>query len=96
MYDEITSFNGRLETPADFPADAKALCEGLLCPEEQRRFGAQQVKKHAWFKGFNWSAVANGTAAAPMRPSPVAVVGGSGGLKLQRHLTVSHTGDGTW
>ena len=54
------------------------------------------MKNHAWFKGFNWSAVAKGTAAAPMRLAPVDTAGGGAGLDLQPHLAVGHTGDGAW
>jgi cGMP-dependent protein kinase len=61
----------------NFPAKAKGPCEDLvkaLCKKEpsQRlpmtKGGIENIKKHAWFKGFDFGALFDGTLTPPYQP----------------------------
>jgi len=94
IYDKITSYTGQLPCPADFTADAKDLLAGLLCPDERARLSAKQVRRHKWFKGFNWSALEKGTLQAPFKPVPLPASGA--GVEVAAHLDKAFTGDTSW
>lgn len=51
---------GTVRWPGWLSGAMKELLEGLLEKEGGRRFGLEEVKRHAFFVGVDWDAVANG------------------------------------
>lgn len=60
-----------------FPPKLKGACEDLvknLCakdPSERlpvKKGGIENIKKHAWYSGFDWDAMRDGTLEAPYKP----------------------------
>lgn len=64
---------GKIEFPRHFDVKVKDLIKRLLTPDRAKRFGclkagAEDIKKHKWYKGFDWVALGNRAMAAPMIP----------------------------
>eukprot|EP01084_Bolivina_argentea_P250830 420440_1 len=62
---------GRLKFPRFFTSEGTDLIRGLLINKPWRRLGmlkggAQNIKKHPWFYGFNWNKLCEGTLTAPI------------------------------
>jgi len=71
MYQRIT--RGEVRYPSHFSAEAKDLVSQLLVVQPTKRLGvvkggAQLVKDHPWFRGFNWSALLKRKLKAPIIP----------------------------
>jgi len=65
---------GKFQFPRHFDAPAKDLIKQLLQVDRSRRLGnlkngAQDVRRHKWFRGFDWAAYASQTMKAPMVPN---------------------------
>ncbi|KAJ3260209.1 Serine/threonine kinase [Chytriomyces hyalinus] len=66
--------NTVLEFPADLPKETASLIKGLLTIDQTRRLGggvmgAQEIKRHPYFKGINWAAFEKRQKAPIWRPS---------------------------
>ncbi|CAK9044590.1 unnamed protein product [Durusdinium trenchii] len=73
--DQMKLFAAICEAPLAFPAyvpeDAMQVLAGLLERRPERRlgsFGAKEIKKHQWFKLFDWDALAGGFFPPPWQP----------------------------
>uniref|UniRef100_A0A7S4R7M8 cAMP-dependent protein kinase n=1 Tax=Alexandrium monilatum TaxID=311494 RepID=A0A7S4R7M8_9DINO len=65
---------GKIEFPRHFDVKAKDLIKRLLTNECGKRIGclksgAEDLKKHKWFKGMDWDLLLNRTIAPPFIPS---------------------------
>lgn len=65
---------GKIEFPRHFDVKVKDLIKRLLTPDRAKRFGclkngAEDIKKHKWYKGFDWTALGNRALKPPMVPS---------------------------
>lgn len=57
IYQKI--LKGKVKFPRNFDKEAKALVKHLLVADITKRFGnlkdgANDIKNHKWFEGFNW------------------------------------------
>lgn len=71
IYEKI--LGGKLVFPGHFDATAKDLIKKLLTPDRTRRLGslkagADDIKKHKWFKGVEWSTIYDKSVPAPIVP----------------------------
>ncbi|OLP82460.1 Sulfate adenylyltransferase [Symbiodinium microadriaticum] len=73
--DQMRLFAAISEAPLTFPTyvaeDAMQVLSGLLERRPERRLGssgAKEIKKHLWFKGFDWDALAGGFFPPPWQP----------------------------
>ncbi|CAE7259532.1 Pkg21D [Symbiodinium pilosum] len=73
--DQMRLFAAISEAPLLFPnyvaEDAMQVLSGLLERRPERRLGssgAKEIKKHLWFKGFDWDALAGGFFPPPWQP----------------------------
>lgn len=71
IYQKI--LGGKIEYPRHFDPHAKDLIKKLLQPDRSKRVGnlkngADDVKKHKWFKGLDWDALIRKHTAAPIVP----------------------------
>jgi len=71
IYEKILA--NRIHFPKHFDANAKDLLKKLLASDRTRRLGnlkggADDVKKHKFFKGIDWEALAEGQVKAPIQP----------------------------
>lgn len=71
IYEKILS--GKIQFPSHFDPHAKDLVKKLLAGDRTKRIGnlkngADDIKKHKWFKGMNWNAVLARTIDAPIVP----------------------------
>ncbi|CAE7572363.1 Pkg21D [Symbiodinium sp. CCMP2592] len=73
--DQMRLFAAISEAPLTFPSyvaeDAMQVLSGLLERRPERRLGssgAKEIKKHLWFKGFDWDALAGGFFPPPWQP----------------------------
>ena len=62
---------GRIRFPRYFSTDVRELIKGLLHNKPTRRLGilkggAMNIKKHSWYKHFNWNSLNEGTMPAPI------------------------------
>eukprot|EP01084_Bolivina_argentea_P002326 4299_1 len=62
---------GRVKFPRYFTPEARDLIRGLLRNKPTKRLGilkggAQNIRKHGWFYGFNWDKLYKGTLTAPI------------------------------
>jgi cGMP-dependent protein kinase len=62
---------GRVKFPRYFTPESRELIRGLLKNKQTKRLGilkggAQRIRKHPWFKGFDWDALNAGTMTAPI------------------------------
>lgn len=46
----------------------RSLLEGLLQKNPEKRFAAEEVKSHDWFKGMDWDVLTNKLLIAPFTP----------------------------
>lgn len=65
--------HGAINFPKHFSKQAQDLISNLLHMKPTKRLGvvkggASTVKKHPWFEGFNWEALAEGKMVAPIIP----------------------------
>lgn len=71
IYQKI--LGGKIEYPRHFDPHAKDLIKKLLQPDRSKRIGnlkngADDVKKHKWYKGLDWDALIRKHTAAPIVP----------------------------
>jgi cGMP-dependent protein kinase 1 len=64
---------GNIEYPRHFSPEAVSLIGGLLHPKPTKRLGvvkggARLIKRHPWFKGFDWRALFHRTMTPPIVP----------------------------
>lgn len=64
---------GKVEYPRHFDANAKDLIRKLLQPDRSKRIGnlrggADDIRKHKWFKGLDWEAVLRSEINPPILP----------------------------
>jgi len=64
---------GKIEFPRHFDVKVKDLIKRLLTPDRAKRFGclkngAEDIKKHKWYKGFDWAKLEKRQVAPPMVP----------------------------
>lgn len=55
---------GKIKFPQTFPKDVKSLVKHLLVADLAKRYGnlkngVKDIKKHRWFKKFNWDHAKN-------------------------------------
>jgi serine/threonine protein kinase len=72
IYQQILA--GKVTFPRQFDRGAKSLVKKLLVLDLTRRLGcykggADDVKKHKWFNGFDWAALVGKTMEAPIVPN---------------------------
>lgn len=73
MLIEFSIFSARLKLPSTMSKNAHSLLSGLLrrTPENRLGYGAdgdEQVKKHVFFKGMNWSKLYRREVRPPFIP----------------------------
>lgn len=71
IYQKILA--GKVEFPRHFDVHAKDLVKKLLSADRTKRIGnlksgAEDIKKHKWFKGFDWGALLNYSYQSPIVP----------------------------
>lgn len=64
---------GSIDFPRHFDVKVKDLIKRLLTQDRAKRFGclkngAEDIKKHKWYKGFDWNALLSRTSQPPMVP----------------------------
>ena len=64
---------GKIKFPRDFQKDAKSLVKHLLCQDLTKRYGnlkggANDIKEHRWFSGFDWKMLVTRKMAPPYIP----------------------------
>jgi len=72
IYQKILA--GKLEFPRHFETHARDLIRKLLTPDRTKRIGnlkngAEDIKKHKWFRGLNWAALYNKQMEAYIIPA---------------------------
>lgn len=72
IYDKI--LDGRIQWPKMFNTVIKDLIRKLLVPDRTKRLGtmkngAEDVKRHRWFRGISWTDVYNKNSLPPIIPS---------------------------
>jgi len=65
---------GKVEFPRHFDVKVKDLIKRSLTPDRAKRFGclkngAEDIKKHKWYKGFDWTMCQNRQLKPPMVPA---------------------------
>jgi serine/threonine protein kinase len=70
MYAKIA--RGKFKYPTHLSREAKTIIRDLLQPSPNKRLGvikggAKSIKKHAWFKSFDWDALLNHKLKAPIK-----------------------------
>lgn len=65
---------GKIEFPRHFDVKVKDLIKRLLTPDRAKRFGclrngAEDIKKHKWYKGFDWVKLGERKVTPPMIPA---------------------------
>lgn len=65
--------HGRITFPSHFSKEAVSLIQKLLHPKSTKRLGvvkggAQLIKEHPWFAGFDWQALIDKKLPAPIIP----------------------------
>jgi serine/threonine protein kinase len=71
IYQKILA--GKVDYPKHFDPYAKDLIKKLLQPDRSKRYGnlkngAEDIRKHKWFKGFDWEALVSLRMQAPIVP----------------------------
>lgn len=71
IYQKILA--NKLEFPRHFDVHAKDLVKKLLQSDRTKRLGclkngAEDIKKHKWFKGYDWAALMNSGVQPPIVP----------------------------
>merc|ERR1711935_319089 len=69
IYQKILA--GKLEFPRHFETHARDLVRKLLTADRTKRIGnlkngAEDIKKHKWYRGLNWAALYNKTMEPPL------------------------------
>lgn len=64
---------GKIDFPRHFEVKAKDLIKRLLTPDRAKRFGclkngAEDIKKHKWYKGTDWTLMYNRQCPVPFEP----------------------------
>ena len=64
---------GKIKFPRNFPRDAKSLVKHLLVADLTKRYGnlkggANDIKEHRWFSGFDWKALLQKRMQPPYIP----------------------------
>lgn len=64
---------GRIKFPRYFSAESKDLIKNLLRSKATRRLGviaggAENIRKHQWYKGFDWESIRAGKMSPPIKP----------------------------
>jgi len=64
---------GKIDFPRHFEVKAKDLIKRLLTPDRAKRFGclkngAEDIKKHKWYKGTDWTMMYNRQCPVPFEP----------------------------
>lgn len=72
IYQQILA--GKVTFPRQFDTKAKSLVKKLLVADLTKRFGclkggAEDIRKHKWFQGFDWEALLNRTITPPLVPT---------------------------
>ena len=72
IYQKILA--GKIEFPKHFDANAKDLVKKLLTADRTKRFGclkdgAEDIKRHKWFKGIDWGKFLQRKVKPPYVPS---------------------------
>lgn len=72
MYDKIV--RGRYKFPSHFSSEAKSIVTAFLQHKPTQRLGviqgeAAEIKRHAWFAGFDWDKLASKQFVAPVKPA---------------------------
>jgi serine/threonine protein kinase len=72
IYQQILA--GKVTFPRHFDRNAKSLIKKLLVADLTKRYGclkggADDIKKHKWFQGFDWEALLARQLTAPIIPS---------------------------
>merc|ERR1712232_569219 len=65
---------GRIDFPRHFDVKAKDLIKRLLTHDRTKRIGclrqgAEDIKKHKWYKGMDWDLLLNRSSQAPFVPA---------------------------
>eukprot|EP01117_Protostelium_nocturnum_P013726 TRINITY_DN5155_c0_g1_i1.p1 TRINITY_DN5155_c0_g1~~TRINITY_DN5155_c0_g1_i1.p1 ORF type:complete len:433 (-),score=175.41 TRINITY_DN5155_c0_g1_i1:61-1359(-) len=61
----------KLKIPSFFTSEASSLIKGLLTRDEKKRLGAngaEEIKKHRFFKPINWRKLLDGEITPPFKP----------------------------
>eukprot|EP00010_Vexillifera_abyssalis_P008521 CAMPEP_0201545572 /NCGR_PEP_ID=MMETSP0173_2-20130828/2042_1 /ASSEMBLY_ACC=CAM_ASM_000268 /TAXON_ID=218659 /ORGANISM="Vexillifera sp., Strain DIVA3 564/2" /LENGTH=351 /DNA_ID=CAMNT_0047953997 /DNA_START=235 /DNA_END=1290 /DNA_ORIENTATION=+ len=71
IYEKILA--SKVHFPPHFDQNVKDLIRRLLVPDQSRRLGnlrggAEDIKRHKWFKGVDWNAVLQRKVVAPIIP----------------------------
>lgn len=71
LYESIVA--GKYKFPAHFDSDARDLIKHLLAGDLSKRYGnlrngVEDIKSHAWFKGVDWTKLANRNINPPYVP----------------------------
>ncbi len=71
IYDNI--LNQTIEFPANFPSAPAHFIRKLMDPDQTKRCGwatgsLKDVRRHRWFRGFDWEALEKEKMEAPFRP----------------------------
>jgi len=71
IYQKILA--GKIEFPRHFDVHAKSLIKSLLTADRSKRLGnlkagAEDVKKHKWFRNFSWKELIDAESPAPVNP----------------------------
>lgn len=72
IYQQILA--GKVQFPRNFDKNAKSLVKKLLVADLTKRYGcmkagAEDIKKHKWFIGFDWEALLAKQLTAPITPT---------------------------
>ena len=94
IYQKILA--GKVEFPRHFDVHAKDLVKKLLSADRTKRIGnlksgAEDIKKHKWFKGFDWGALLNYSYQSPIVPD----VRSDGDTQKRDHGRRGHQPEGT-
>ena len=72
IYQQI--LGGKVTFPRHFDRNAKSLIKKLLVADLTKRYGclkggAEDIKKHKWFQGFDWESLIERALPAPIIPT---------------------------
>lgn len=73
-YGKVMRGISRVNFPRQAQGDIGVLVKGLLCADPSSRLcmrpgGSNNLKEHAWYKGFDWDAMFNQTMPVPYKPN---------------------------
>jgi len=67
MYQMIMR-DGVIKYPPYITEDTRAFIEGLLTRDPNKRFGPEEIRKHAFFSKYDWGKLERGEIAPPFVP----------------------------